>query len=153
MMQHWLESLSMWHWFTLAILLLIGEALGAAGFLLGAALAALLVGAMMLVDNEFSWQVQLFTFATFAVIFTILYWKRFRSFNQESDIPNLNKRSQQLIGKTLVLEHPLPLGHGKIQIGDTLWSVHCDEPVEPGTTIRVVGVEGSILTIVPMHKE
>ncbi len=141
----------MWHWFSLTVVLLIGEALGAAGFLLGAALAALLVGVLLIVSPEFSWQTQLFLFATFAVVFTIVYWKRFKKFNQETTNPNLNNRAAQLIGKTLVLDHSLPLGHGKIQIGDTLWSVHCEEPVAPGSTIRIVGVEGSILQIRPMQ--
>lgn len=151
-MHTWLETLTLWHWFTLAILLLIGETLGAAGFLLGAALAALLVGALLLVAPQFHWQTQLFLFATFTVVFSIVYWKRFKTANQQPGNPSFSKQASQLVGKTLQLDHSLPLGHGKIQIGDTLWSVHCEEPVEPGTTIRIIGMDGSILKIIPMKK-
>ena len=35
------EAMQFWHWIILAIVLIAGEALGAAGFLLGAVMAAL----------------------------------------------------------------------------------------------------------------
>lgn len=38
-----LESLSYWHWIILALILLGGEALGAAGFMIGISLSAICI--------------------------------------------------------------------------------------------------------------
>ena len=44
----WFEQLSQWHWFIFGLFLLMGEALGASGFLLGTAIASLLMGVLFL---------------------------------------------------------------------------------------------------------
>ena len=151
-MQHWLEALTLWHWFILAALLLAGETLGAAGFLLGAAVAAGLVGLLMLMDPGFSCQVQLLTFATFTVVFTILHRRRVKADKRaRTNEPSPDMQAALLIGKTVLLDHSLPLGHGKMRIGDQQWSVQCDETVEPGTLVRITGLNGDALKILPIR--
>ena len=50
----WLSDLNAWHWFALGLILFAAEAMGAAGFLLGAAAGALTLGMLTLVMPELS---------------------------------------------------------------------------------------------------
>ena len=80
----WFEQLSQWHWFIFGLLLLIGEALGASGFLLGTAVASLLMGVIVwlassLLDGGLGWQAQVLMGALLSVTFSILYWRFFSS--------------------------------------------------------------------------
>ncbi len=148
----WLDQLSMWHWFILGLVLLMGEALGAAGFLLGAAVAALLTGILVwastaFVDGGIQWQGQILSWTTLAIVCSLLYWKRFRESEQISERPELNHRSQQLVGRTLILQQDVNF-EARIQFGDTFWKVRCDEPLKAGDKIEVVESDVSTLTIV-----
>ena len=144
--------LTPYHWLVLGLLLLIAEALGAAGFLLGAAVAAFAVGEALLVV-DFHWQWQLGGFAILAVVCTALYWRRFRGFNRKrTDHELLNKRAAQLIGRRITLDAPLRNGMGKLRIGDTLWSVRTDaSDLEPEAVVEVVGAEGMTLLVEPLE--
>ncbi|WOG25395.1 NfeD family protein [Endozoicomonas sp. 8E] len=142
-----LNTLQPWHWLIVAFLCLGLEALGAGGFLLGSAAAALLLAALVWLLPEISWAWQLVWFALGSLIFTVAYWKFFRRVNEKSDHPQLNQRSAQLIGLVLVLENDLPGGQGKIRVGDTLWSVKAPGDFEKGCSVIVTGTEGMILLI------
>lgn len=139
-----------WYWVSFGLLLLVGEALGAAGFLLGAALAAVLVGVLVLVAPDMGWREQVFGFASLAVFFSVVYWKRFRKFNESTDKPQLNLRLQQMVGTTQMLESAVEEGVGRLQAGDTLWKVHCKQALPAGTRVRVIGVKGTHLVVEPL---
>lgn len=137
-----------WIWISFGLLLVAGETLGAAGFLLGAALAAILIGAVVLLAPSMEWREQVFAFALLSAFFTMVYWKRFRKFNEQTDRPQLNQRLQQMVGTTHVLESPVEDGVGRLKAGDTLWKVHCKQNVLPaGARVRVVGVKGTHLVV------
>ena len=54
----------------------------------------------------------------------------------KSDQPDLNRRTAQLIGRTLVVAEAIEGGRGKVRAGDTLWPVEGpDAPV--GTEVKV----------------
>ena len=150
-MQSWLDSLNLWHWFALAVLLLAGEWMGAAGYLLGAAVAALLVGLVLAAGPAFSWTTQLFLFATFAVVFTLLYRKQARRF-MPSAASIATHDASLLVGQTFVLDHSLPLGHGRLQVGEQSWQVHCTESLAAGHRIKVIGMDGAILKVIPLKE-
>lgn len=140
-----------WYWLSFGLLLIAGEALGAAGFLLGAALAALLVGAFTLLVPSTDWHEQVLGFAVFAGFFTWVYWKRFRRFNEKTDKPQLNQRLMQMVGTTHLLDGPVEDGVGRLKAGDTLWKVHCKQThLAAGTRVRVVGVKGTHLVVEAM---
>jgi len=147
----WLDQLSMWHWFILGLILLMGEAFGAAGFLLGAAMGALLTGLLVwiapaIVDGGMGWQGQILSWTVLAIACSLLYWKQFRASAQVSERPELNQRSSQLIGRKLTLKQAVDF-EGRIQIGDTFWKVKSDESLEVGDKIEVVAADVSTLTI------
>jgi len=90
--------------------------------------------------------VQLVWFAVFSIVFTVLYWKKFRASTQQTDQPLLNNRTAQLVGKQLPLFEPIVNGTGKVQIADALWAVKgSDAPKD--TVVRVVGAEGMTLVV------
>lgn len=146
-----LDQLSHWHWFILGLLLLIGEALGAAGFLLGSSIAVFITGALvwlvsMLTGQLVDWEIQVFMAALLSVVCSVVYWRYFRAEKQQSDRPQLNHRAAQLIGRRLVIEQPIEF-QGRIQIGDTFWKVRCEEILQPGDSAEVIGADLTELTL------
>ncbi len=147
----WFEQLSQWHWFIFGLFLLMGEALGASGFLLGTAIASLLMGVIVWIvatvsDVGLSWQIQVLVGALLSVAFSILYWRFFRAEQQATDRPNLNHRSAQLVGRKLVLEKDIQF-EGRIQIGDTFWKVVTDKPLFMGEAVEVISADATTLTL------
>ncbi len=143
----WLHTLEYWHWLVLGIGLLTLEALGTAGFLLGAGIGALLVCCIMLIF-DLHWHSQLIIFAISTGIFSFIYWRKFRSFNNyRDDHHNLNNRAAQLIGRKLMLEQPLNGIDDKLQIGDTFWKVQSEESLNVGETIKIIDAKDDMTLI------
>ncbi|MDP6190173.1 MAG: NfeD family protein [Gammaproteobacteria bacterium] len=142
-----LTELNHWHWLILVLLLLAGEAMGASGFLLGAAGAAATLVVLNLIGNDLSWQTQISVFAAVAVVLSWRYWKQFKSFNEKTDQPELNDRAMQLVGRTLTLTKDLEGGEGKEQIGDTFWRIRAESNLSAGTQVKVTGAQNRVLLI------
>ena len=142
-----LESLSLWHWLILGLILLSGEALGAAGFMLGLAAAAFLVALLLAVGLVHDWQYQLLLFAIFAVVATIIIWVFFRTKTEADQASLLNNRTAQLIGTQLTLAQAISNHAGRIQIGDTQWKVSAEEDLAAGTQVEIYASEGMTLKL------
>lgn len=147
-----LESLSLWHWLILGLLLLCGEALGAAGFMLGLATSAFLVALLMAVDLIHTWQYQLLLFALFAVMASIVIWVFFRAKKEADPASMLNNRAAHLIGIQLTLEQDIHNHAGRIQIGDTLWKVSAEENLTAGSQVEIYANDGMTLKLRPALK-
>ena len=143
-----LNELQPWHWFVIGIVLLVLETFGAGGFLIGIAAAAILMAALTWWLVDISWQWQLILFAAGAVIFTFLYLRFFKAFNQQTDAPNLNNRTARLIGTRFQLAETVR-GQGSVQLGDTRWKVTCEGAIEAGSQVQVTGSDGMTLMIAP----
>ena len=143
----WLTEISAWHWASLGIILLIMEMLGTAGFLIGSAIAAFLMAAIISIAPDLDWKWQLAIFSSTAIIFSIVYLKRFANFNEKSDQPNLNNRAAQHIGKRYTLNEAIVNGQGRIQVGDTFWKVTCDQDLEASTQVEVTDINGMDLIV------
>ncbi len=146
-MVEFLSQLESWHWFSVGILLLLGEVLGAGGFLLGIGIGALLVALTVTVLPGLSWQLQLVWFGVLSVVSTLVYWKRFRAINQATDQPLLNNRAERLVGRKVELLEPVINGKGKVQIEDALWTVLADEDIDEGTAVEIVATRGMDLLV------
>ena len=146
----WLTEISAWHWASLGIILLVLETLGTAGFLIGSAIAAFLMAVVILIDPNMSWKWQLAVFSISAAIFSLIYLKRFASFNENTDQPNLNNRAAQHIGKRYTLKEAIVNGQGRIQVGDTFWKVSCDTDLQAATQIEVIAVDSMTLIVKPV---
>ena len=141
----WLTEISPWHWASLGVLLLISEILGAAGFLIGSSIAAFLMSAILVFAPELDWKWQLTIFASSAIIFSVIYMKRFASFNEATDQPTLNKRAALHIGKKVSLKEDTLNGMGRVQIGDTFWKVRCDKDTKTGELVTITDADGMTL--------
>ncbi len=146
-----LDQLSQWHWFILGLFLLIGEAFGAAGFLLGAAVGSILTGIIVwiapgIIEGGLGWKTQFLIATVLSIICSLLYWRNFRADSQVSERPELNQRSHQLIGRKLTLKQDVDFD-GRIQIGDTFWKVTCDDSLKIGDKVEVIAADVSTLTI------
>jgi len=146
-MIEWLTDISAWHWFALGIALLAVEALGTGGFLIGAALSAFATALVLVIFPELSWKIYLTLFSLLSVVFTLVYWLKFRRFNEKTDQPLLNDRASQLIGRHYTLQEDMKNHAGKLQIGDSLWKIRCDKDLLANTKVEVIKTEGMTLWI------
>lgn len=141
-----MEHLVFWHWWVLALALLALELFAPGAFFLWIGLAAGAVGALLWMIPGMTWQGQLMWFAVFSIV-SIVIWRTIgkRALN-ETDHPNLNQRGRQYVGRTFTLDEPIINGSGKITVDDSSWKI-TGQDCEPGTRVRVTGVQGVILEI------
>lgn len=140
------DQLHVWHWVVLAAFLFLMEMLIITGFLLGIALAAVVMAVIVLLLPALAWDWQLLCFGVLAVVITVGYRRYFRTVNEATDNPLLNDRAAQQVGKNFVLGVDLD-GTGADMLGDTRWSLRCNGRIPKGTRVRVVGFEGMVLSV------
>lgn len=144
-----LEQMNFWHWLALGLALLLLEMLGTAGYLLWLGVSAVLVGLVMSF-LPLNWSLQWLTFAVFSLFTTWLWWRYQHKKDRTGDkARTLNKRTEQLIGQICILDQPVPVGPGRMRLGDSTWSVRSDVALNAGTLVEVVAVDGIILVIKP----
>ena len=144
-----LNQVNHWHWFALGLLLLSGELLGTAGYFLWLGLSAILVG-VVLSFLPISWQFQWICFASFSLITTWVWWRyQYKKDRQAENMSLLNQKDKQLLGKVTKLEKDVIRGNCRIRLGDTTWSARSHQDISAGTLVKIVEVDGIILTIEP----
>jgi membrane protein implicated in regulation of membrane protease activity len=142
-------ELGLWNWFVLGFVLLALEILVPGVFLLWIGIAALATGALSLLfwDGSFwIWQIQVLTFLVLSLI-SAFAGKRVMGNGGESDLPLLNRRADQLVGRTATLAEPIVNGWGRVRIDDTIWKVSGPD-MPAGTTVRVSAVKNGDLSVV-----
>ena len=146
-MLQFLWGLGAWNWIVLAVLLLVLETVVPGVHFLWFGLAAGIVGALALaVGPEFTWQWQLIAYALVAVATVFLVRRTARPDANRSDVPDLNVRAQQYVGRVFRVEEPIAGGRGKLRVGDTLWPAQgLDAP--KGASVRVTGTNGTVLVV------
>jgi membrane protein implicated in regulation of membrane protease activity len=140
-------SLGAWNWLVLAAALMILELLAPGIFLFWLGLAALLCGLLAFIWEP-SWQYQLLAFAVFTVA-AVPVWRRFAQKRSSAEDAFLNRRGDALVGREFVLEKPIVDGAGTLRIDDTVWRISGPNAVA-GSRVRIVGVDGSSLTVSPV---
>jgi membrane protein implicated in regulation of membrane protease activity len=139
------SSLHWWHWWIIAALLGIVEALVPGAVAIWFAAGALVVGALLLVI-PMPWQLQLVLFGGLSIA-ALLAWRNYKGAHPEtSEQPHLNQRSAQYIGQVYKLSEPIVQGYGKAFVGDGAWKVRGPE-LPAGASVRVRAVEGALLIV------
>ncbi|SON49291.1 NfeD family protein [Vibrio tapetis] len=142
-----LDQMNHWHWIALGLILLCGELLGTAGYLLWIGISAILVGLLRLV-LPIGWEMQWVSFASFALVTTWLWWRYQYRQDQDDDLNSqLNQKEKQLIGQVTRLEESVQVGKCRIKLGDTTWSAVSHQDIEANSLVKVTHVNGIILTI------
>jgi len=149
MLERIFSELGPWNWMVLGFALLALEIVMPGVFLLWIGIAALIVGAVSLLiwdAGVWIWQVQVIAFLLLSLVSAYLGNRFMSGRGNQSDQPLLNRRGEQLIGRTATLTEPIREGRGRIQLGDTLWRVSGpDLPI--GARVRVTAVEDSELVV------
>lgn len=144
-----LASFESWHWLSLGMLVLILEILGAGGFMLGIGVASLCIALILVIFPNLAWYWQFILFAVLSIAITLVYWKKFRKFNNQTEQPLLNSRVARLIGRSVSLLTPIQNGLGKIQVEDALWTVSCSQELPQGSIVDIVDADGMTLVVKP----
>ena len=140
---HWGATI----WVIVAVVLLIFEVLGASGFLIGAAVAALALAAITFFLSDIGVAVQVFLYAVIAVVATLVYFKFFRA-TQPSNTDVLPQRAEMMMGRRFTLGEKMSAGSEiRVQLGDTMWLVTSPRDIDAGTEVEVVDCDAMRLQI------
>lgn len=133
-----------WHWWALAVGLLVLEALLPGAVFLWMGVSAVVVGAALLLLPELSWEIQLLIFSALSVVAVSswLFWRR-RNPGTEPE-QTLNQRGKQYVGQSFLLQEPVVDGHGRLTLSDTIWHL-LGPDCAAHTRIRIIAVDGSNL--------
>ncbi|MDP1602290.1 MAG: NfeD family protein [Legionella sp.] len=137
-----------WYWLALALVLIIAETLGAAGFLIALGMAAASIGILTWIF-AITWQWQLICFSLFSVFFAVAWWQFLKK--RTLATPTLiNRPFESMLGRTAVLVEAIENGRGKIRVNDAHWFVTGPElPV--GSKVKIIGIaEGTLLVVEPV---
>jgi membrane protein implicated in regulation of membrane protease activity len=134
-------------WWLLALILVGAELMVPGFFMLWIGIAAAAMGVILLFQPDLSFLAQTVVFVLLALISCYSYWRFVRRIaGGASDLPLLNRRGEQLIGRRFVLDSAIVNGQGKARVGDSLWLVEGPE-LPAGAAIEVVAVDGSTLKV------
>ncbi|KKB07855.1 NfeD family protein [Devosia chinhatensis] len=139
-----------WAWIVGGLILLGLELVVPGGFLVWLGIAGILTGLLTLVQ-PLAWPVQWLVFGTLA-LGSILVWTRLaRHRRLASAAPELNQRTDRLIGQEAVLASPIVNGFGRMPVGDTIWRVSGPD-LMAGQRVRITGADGAVLRVEPVEE-
>lgn len=142
----WLNGIQYWHWLVLGLVLLILEVFAPTVFFMWLGVAAGLVGLLMLAMPDMGWQWQLLLFSVLSAIAVVAGRGWLNRHPIKTDLPALNRRGEQYIGRVFTLAEPIVNGGGKIRVDDTTWKIRGND-CEAGHRVRVIGVDGTVLQV------
>jgi inner membrane protein len=142
-----LSGFGPWNWLFLAIILFTLETIIPGVHFLWFGIAAMIVGGLALASG-IAWPWQVLAFGIFAPLSVFLVRRFVRPEATSSDLPQLNERGQQYIGRSLVVEQAIANGRGKVRVGDTLWQVEGPDAAV-GSRVRVTAAKGTVLVVEP----
>ena len=138
-------GLGLWNWLILAVCLFILETMVPGVHFLWFGMAAVVVGILAALTGM-PWQLQIVAFGVLSVAAVFLVRRYLGSNVAKTDMPDLNERGRQYIGRSLVVEDAIQNGRGKVRVGDTLWQAKGpDTPA--GARVMVTGAEGTVLVV------
>ena len=140
-----LAGFGAWNWFILGLVLFTLEMAVPGVHFLWFGVAAFLTGGLALMTG-ITWPLQVVAFGVFAVMVVFTVRRFSRPDMATSDLPDLNDRGQQYVGRSVVVEVPIQNGRGKVRVGDTVWSAEGPD-VPAGTRVTVTGARGIVLMV------
>lgn len=142
-------SLSFWHWWIIAGLCLLAEALTPGFVFLWLGVSAGATGLLLTAvpDLSWRWQVLAFTALSLASVALWLAWRRTRPPARDT---GLNAgRAEACVGRVAVLATAIDSGrHGRLRLGDTTWAATGPD-LPTGARVRIVAARGSVLEVAP----
>lgn len=140
-----------WSWVVFGLVLLALELAIPGVFLIWLGAAALITGFAAIVSG-IDWPLQWGLFGVLSLILVggwVGYQRRRDARMPASDSPMLNRRTARYLGREVVLTDAISDGVGRVNIEDSVWQVNGPE-LPAGTVVRIVGAQGSVLTVEPV---
>lgn len=145
-MSEFLADIQYWHWWVLGIICLTIEIFAPGAIFLWFGASAAVLGILLLVMPDLTWQVQITLFSVLSIL-SIIGWRQYRKKVPEENIyPTLNKRGEELIGRTFTLDEPIVNNYGKIRVDDTMWKINGSD-AGVGQKVKVVSLDGTVLMV------
>ena len=142
----YLDQIEFWHWWGAAVVLIVIEALAPGAIFIWLGVSAAVVGFILLAMPDMSLEYQVLIFAVLSVA-AVVGWRIYhKSHPTVTDLPTLNRRGEQYIGRKLTLDEAIVNNVGKVKLDDTNWKVEGDD-LPAGARIEVVGVDGVVLKV------
>lgn len=147
------SGMGYWNWVFLGLVLCALESIIPGVHFLWFGLSALIVGAITLaagslgLGETFTWPLQLVTFALISIA-SVFGVRKFAWSGGGSDLPDLNVRGAQYIGRSAVVAEAISGGRGKVRIGDTVWAAKGPD-MPAGSSARITGTDNTVLIVEP----
>ena len=141
-----LDSINFWHWLILGVALVILEVFAPGAFFLWMGVSAAVVGLLLWILPDISWESQFLLFSVISVVSIVLWRLRLRRHPIETEDSTLNTRTRQYIGRVFPLSEPIENGFGKIHVDDAYWKVAGPDCAKD-QRVRVISVDGLTLNV------
>ncbi len=145
-----LEGVTYWYWFAFGVLLMLVEILVPGFVFIWLGVAGIAMGFVLLAFPALGWEYQLVAYGVLSIISIAAGRPFFSARVAPSDHPSLNRRGDAFIGQQFTLGDATASGHGRLQIGDTMWAIRIAPPgqdIAAGEKVTVVGVDGATLIV------
>lgn len=141
-----LDPIQFWHWWAFGGLLLIIEVFVSGFVFLWLAIAAGLVGLLLLLWPTLELNYQVLVFSLLSVV-SVVGWRRVqRARPAVTDQPHLNRRGAQYVGHRVPLVAPIVNGHGRVKLADATWAARGPD-LPAGQLVQITGIDGVILIV------
>lgn len=141
-----LNPIPVWYWFILAATLITIElTVGTSFFVLWLGISAAVTGLVELLYPTLALEYQFFLFTTVSITCLVLWAIRLKKV-APADTLRLNRRSEQYIGRSVVLLEPITNGRGRIHIDDSFWRIQGPD-LPAGATVQITGANGAVLIV------
>jgi membrane protein implicated in regulation of membrane protease activity len=137
-----------WHWWVLGLMLLAMEMFVPGAIFLWMGISAGAVGLLLLLIPTTGVKMQIGAFAVLSIVTVLLARVYLHRNPLATDLPILNRRAAQYVGRSLTLAEPIINGMGSVRVDDTTWRVHGPD-CSAGTVVEVVAAEGPLLKVKP----
>ena len=140
--------MSYMEWFSLGLLLVLLELFIPGVYLVWFGLSAFVTGALT-IYHDFTVIEQSLVFGLISVVFALTGWFFYGRIMKRSKVSDrykhLNDPAGQHIGKTYLLAEDVVDGRSKALIGDSVWSVECEDGLKKGDKVKITGVENGVI--------
>jgi membrane protein implicated in regulation of membrane protease activity len=145
-MSEYFSTLLFWHWWILALVMVILEMTAPGFFMLWIGIAAAITGLLLFVLPGTPWEVQFVVFGVLAIAAVAAARYYIRRNPIDSDDRTLNRRGEQYVGRVFTIDEAIINGIGKVRVGDSVWrAMGPDLPA--GERVKVTGVDGTMLKV------
>ncbi|MEO3428368.1 NfeD family protein [Pelagibius sp. CAU 1746] len=141
------EQIEFWNWWVVAVFLIGIEIFAPGAVFLWMGISAGIVGFVLMLFPEMTWQIQLLIFAVLSLV-SILVWRYFLRDRFPAPVPKrlLNRRGASYVGRTFTLKEPIVDGTGLLHVDDSRWKVE-GEDLPAGTKVKVTAIDGTVLKV------